>query len=457
MTLRWRITLLTAGLIAAAVLLVGVGAYVISARIQLSSVDRALASALTDTRIRALADRPTEAPGDGDVVIGLARIDRFGRLVVMRQAGTADDPVPFPTLVPAEITDAQGGPVTVAGDPDQRVLVREVKPGGAKIVAAAPLTTLETERTRLTRGIVTSAALVAALGALAAWLFVRRAFRPMQDMVAVTGAVAAGDLSRRLDPAQAGTELGELSTAVNAMIDSLSSSINEVADAQARLRQFVSDASHEIRTPLTVIQGYAELLDAPGTERSEVEARALRRIRDESGRLERLVTQLLLLGRIEAQGDAGAEPETVDLEPIVRDGFADLAALGARPVVLDTVPAFARVDADSWRQLVANLAQNIERHTPAATSASVSLLDDGRQIRLLVDDGGPGVPADQRDRVIDRFARGQDSPGGFGLGMSIVAAVVSASGGTLALSESPEGGLRVDITVPGASTDAGDG
>ena len=59
--------------------------------------------------------------------------------------------------------------------------------------------------------------------------------------------------------------------------------------------------------------------------------------------------------------------------------------------------------------------------------------------------------------VIDRFARGQDSPGGFGLGMSIVAAVVSASGGTLALSESPEGGLRVDITVPGASTDAGDG
>ena len=456
MSLRWRITLLTAALIAISVLLVGVGIYVVAARIQQSTVDRALVSALTDTRVRALAARPTTALDDDDVAIGIGRIDRKDRaLVVLRHAGTVADPVPFPALTAAELDAAEAGPVTVAGSPDQRVLVRELRPGGARIVAAAPLTTLSAERTRLTRGIVSSAAIVAAIGALAAWLFVRRAFRPMDDMIQATGDIAAGDLSRRLAPARPGTELGELSTAVNAMIDSLSSSITQVADAQDRLRQFVSDASHEIRTPLTVISGYAEVLERSQAPRDEVETRALTRILAESHRLERLVSQLLLLDRIDTHvGDR----QVVDLEPIVRDGFTDLAALGGRHVSIDATAALVRADPDAWRQLVANLAQNVERHTPPDAPVAVRLSAADGHVALVVDDAGPGIPVAERARVIDRFARGDgDTPAGFGLGMSIVAAVVRGADGELRLEDSPLGGLRIVVTVPSAGSTRDDG
>ncbi len=453
MSLRWRITLLTAGLIAISVLLVGVGIYVVAARIQLSTVDRALAAALTDTRVRALALRPTTADADEDVAIGMGRVARQDRrLVVLRQAGTAAEPVPFPALSAADLEAAEAGPITIEGSPDQRVLVREQRPGAARVVAAAPLTTLAAERSRLTRGIVSSAAVVAALGALAAWLFVRRAFRPMDDMIEATSDVAGGDLSRRLAPAPAGTELGQLSAAVNEMIDALSTSITEVADAQERLRRFVSDASHEIRTPLTVISGYAQVLSASPVPRTDVDARALTRILAESQRLERLVSQLLVLDRAEAAGNR----EPVDLEPVVRDGFEDLAALGHREVALDTSAAVVIADADDWRQLVGNLAQNVERHTPPGSAVAVRLQTVDGRVELVVDDAGPGIPTDRRPHVVGRFARGTDgtsTAGGFGLGMSIVQAVVQAADGDLHLEDSPLGGLRVRVSVPRGGTE----
>lgn len=456
MSLRWRITLLTAALIAISVLLVGVGIYLVAARIQLSTVDRSLSAALTDTRVRALATRSTSAADDEEVAIGIGRVAaRTGVLTVLRHAGTTAEQVPFPTLSATDLAAASVGPITVPGEPDQRVFARQARPNGALIVAATPLTALEAERARLTRGIVSSAALVALLGAVAAWLFVRRAFRPMADMVEVTGAVAAGDLTQRVAPAPAGTELGDLASAVNAMIDSLSTSITQVADAQEQLRRFVSDASHEIRTPLTVIRGYAEVLAAADVPRSEVETRALARILAESGRLERLVTQLLALERVEARASVSASADArdvIDLEPIVRDGFTDLDALGGRPLTIATVPAQVRADSDAWLQVVANLAQNVERHTPAGSPVDVRLSVDGGQVRLTVDDAGPGIPSADRSRVVERFARPAGSVAGFGLGMSIVAAVVSSTGGTLTLGDSPSGGLRVEITVPGAQT-----
>ena len=189
--------------------------------------------------------------------------------------------------------------------------------------------------------------------------------------------------------------------------------------------------------------------------RSEVETRALARILAESGRLERLVTQLLALERVEARASVSASADArdvIDLEPIVRDGFADLDALGGRPLTIATVPAQVRADSDAWLQVVANLAQNVERHTPAGSPVDVRLSVDGGQVRLVVDDAGPGIPSADRNRVVERFARPAGSVAGFGLGMSIVAAVVSSTGGTLTLGDSPSGGLRVEITVPGAQT-----
>jgi two-component system OmpR family sensor kinase len=244
-----------------------------------------------------------------------------------------------------------------------------------------------------------------------------------------------------------------LSDALNTMIESLTASLTAVEASELRLRGFVSDASHEIRTPLTVIRGYVELLQGQRADASELEARALDRIESESRRLENLVTQLLLLERIDS-GNSAAQEE-FDLTALVREYFGDLTDLGdGRPVTMSLESANVAGSSDQWRQVLANITQNITRYTPAGSAVHVELTTSETDVVLTVDDSGPGIPADKRNSVTQRFTRLDESrsstTGGFGLGMSIIAAVVETHHGSLDLSESPSGGLRIRITAPRA-------
>lgn len=451
MSLRWRLTLLTTALIAAAAIVLGLAVFATAQRVQLGMVDRTLSGALSNPRVRALEAR-LASTGNGGALVGLARVvPGTDQLSVVQQAGTAFETVPFPQLTSGELAAAATGPITIDGSPPQRVLVRDVRPGRLTVAAAMPLADLQEAQRRLAIGIVVSALAVTAIGALASWLLVRRFMRPVDDIAAAATAIAAGDIDRRVPVAQPGTEVGQLAEALNAMIGSLSASLAEVQDSEERLRRFVSDASHEIRTPLTVISGYVELLQRGPGPADPMEARALERISAESQRLERLVTQLLLLERLDR--DAAQQARDFDLAPVVAEGFADIAApLTDRSVALDLEAATIHGDPDAWRQVVANLTQNIERHTPAGSPVVVTLTptDDGTV--LLVDDSGPGIPQDQRDTARERFARvdpsRSSSTGGFGLGIGIVESVVRSSGGRLELLESPTGGLRVRISIP---------
>lgn len=454
MSLRTRLTLLTAILIVFSTSLLGAVVYAIAGRIQMDTIDRGLYAEISEARVRSLAANP-RPPQDGVYVdVALGMVNRDGTDVrPIRNAGTRDAPIPAPRLSPEQIAAATVAPITITQGLTFRVAVRSHGPGLSTVLAAAPLTAYEESMSLLARAIAIGAAAVMLLGALIAWVAVRGAFRPMTAVVASARRISAGDTSHRLPTSQPGTEIGDLSTAMNVMIDSLASALDRVQESEDRLRAFVSAASHEIRTPLTVIRGYAEILASNPEATSPQEARALERISAESKRLDELVTGLLILERSSARQTGSQDRACV--ASIARDAFEDLRAL--EPERLVRIESTAAADAalvegdpEGLRQLFANIIQNIQRHTPAASPVDVALTFADGSVRIVVDDAGPGIPADRRgtEGTPVSPARAARGSGGFGLGMNIMTAVVQAHSGTLSMGESPAGGLRLAITLP---------
>ncbi len=454
MSLRTRITVLTAVLIISATSLLGVVVYTLAGRIQLDAIDRELYAEISEARVRSLIENPRPPQDDVFVSVALGQVKREGDGVrQLRPAGTAGDPIPVPPVGPDLIEAATIAPIVVSHEGvDFRVAVRSHGAGLATVIAAAPLIAYDESMALLRQAIALGAAAVMVLGALVAWIAVRGAFRPMDAVVASARRISAGDTDHRLPASKAGTEIGDLSAAMNVMIDSLATAIDRVQASEDRLRAFVSAASHEIRTPLTVIRGYAEILGVGEGERSPQEKRALERISAETVRLDELVTGLLVLERSSAPTSASLEQ--VNVAGIARDSFEDLQALEPdRPVRITSSPEAdaARIsgDVEGLRQLFANIVQNIQRHTPAGSPVDVAMSVHDGSVRVVVDDSGPGLVEPSEDGV-DRPRRDARGTGGFGLGMSIMSAVVQAHGGTLVSQRSPAGGLRLVIDLPRA-------
>jgi two-component system OmpR family sensor kinase len=235
--------------------------------------------------------------------------------------------------------------------------------------------------------------------------------------------------------------------------------------SEARTRRFAADASHELRTPLASIRGFAELYRQGAVPPSDV-PRTMGRIEDEATRMGHLVEDLLLLARLDEQRPARTDP--VDLAVLAGDALVDARALApdreVRLVGLQDgggpVPAPVTGDEDRLRQVVANLVANAVRHTPAGTpvelAVGVTTSPDGDTCVLEVRDHGPGVPPEQSARVFERFyrtdaSRQRASGGGAGLGLSIVAAVVAAHGGTAEVRPTPGGGATFAVRLPRAA------
>ena len=446
MSLRVRLTVLTSLIVLAASIVLGLVAYEAASGIQYQSIDRALAGAIVDVRVKGLAANPRPVPADVYNPVAVAVINAAGATDVLRPAGYGTDPLPFPTMSSEDVGAARSGPVTIAGTPPYRVLATTRNGRRDTVVTATPLTGVDEDLDRLRRAILAGIAITTVLGAALAWLLVRRSLKPVDDMVDAAQGIAHGDVERRVPAASPGTEMGDLSEALNTMIVSLTTSLAEVRESEDRLRMFVSDASHEIRTPLTVIRGYSELLSQGDQPRSELEQRALRRLTDETLRLESLVTQLLALERT-----ASTDPTSLplfELAAVVEEVFADFTALHPnRSITVQCQPILLHGSEESWRQAVSNLTQNIARYTPDGSPVSVTLRTEGAEVVLTVNDGGPGIPALSRGDMLERFTRLDDSrsteSGGAGLGLSIVRTVAESHRGTVVLTDSPLGGLGV--------------
>jgi two-component system, OmpR family, sensor kinase len=287
--------------------------------------------------------------------------------------------------------------------------------------------------------------------ALSLWL-VRLGLRPLTGMRKTAEAIAAGDLSMRVAPADDRTEIGRFGQALNTMLGRIERAFAERQASEDRLRRFVADASHELRTPLTSIRGYAELFRRGAATRPDDLAKAMHRIEDEAARMGVLVEELLLLARLDQGRPVDRQP--VDLTALARDAVADARVVEpARPLELDTNgPVRVTGDAVRLRQVLDNLLANVRTHTPPETAAAVRVrADDGHAV-LEVADRGPGMSEDESARAFERFyrvdaSRSRDS-GGVGLGLSIVSAIVTAHGGEVQVRSAPGEGATFTVTLP---------
>ena len=333
-----------------------------------------------------------------------------------------------------------------------RVLASARSDGQGTVVVGYPLSDVDATLRRLliVEGIVT-AAVLAGVAALALWL-VRLGLRPLTQMEHAAADIADGDLSRRVEPSDARTEVGRLGHALNVMLERIEAAFAERQASEARLRRFVADASHELRTPLTSIRGYAELFRHGAADRPEDLAKTMRRIEDESTRMGSLVEELLLLARLDQGRPLDREP--VDIAKLVRDAVSDARAVQpTRPISLTANgPVVVQGDEARLRQVAANLISNAMHHTPVGTPVRVRVERAGGDAVLEVADEGPGMEPEHAAKVFDRFfrvdpARSRDN-GGAGLGLSIVSAIVTAHAGAVELETAPGRGARFTIRIP---------
>ncbi len=359
----------------------------------------------------------------------------------------------FNDVKPFTVTDKRGDRYRVLVDhgPNDALTVRST---GAPAVAvfAMPLRDVDQTLGRLTKvEIGVTAGVLVALGAVA-WFAVGVGLRPLRKMEQSADAIAAGDLSRRIEHPDGRTEVGRLGLSLNTMLARIEEAFAAQAASEERLRRFLADASHELRTPLTSIRGYAELFRRGASRRPDDLEKAMRRIEDESARMSALVDELLLLARL----DQGRVPDRapVLLSELAADACDDLrTAAPDRVVRLDADPdALVSGDELQLRQVLANLLGNARVHTPAASAVEVRVAVEGAVVVLEVTDHGPGLPPDDLPHVFDRFYRADASrgrhQGGAGLGLSIVAAVVQAHGGRVGALNVAGAGARFRVELP---------
>jgi two-component system, OmpR family, sensor kinase len=344
-----------------------------------------------------------------------------------------------------------------------RVLVQKMS-GGAHLVIAYSLGDLNSTVTRLETADALAGGVAIVLLAGVGLPLVRASLAPLKRIESTAAAIAAGDLSRRIDHPAGNTEVGRLAEALDGMLASIEAAYLARADGEAsargseeRMRRFIADASHELRTPLTSVRGLAEygLQQGEAASREEL-LRLTGLIAREAGRMGRLVDDLLLLARFDAGRPLDRRP--VDLASIAAEAVqrARIVTPG-RPISLDAAePVIVAADAERLRQIIDNLLGNAIQHTPSGSPVTVTVVNEPGGGGLIVADRGPGMTPDQASRVFERFYRTDGArtraSGGAGLGLAIAASLAAAHGGQLTVSTRPGRGAAFHLRLPQAET-----
>ncbi|WP_100498598.1 sensor histidine kinase [Geodermatophilus chilensis] len=382
----------------------------------------------------------------GDVVAELA--PSGGADVVVRSGdawysssldvGARDVPVDLRAVVAAGSAgtirvDTPEGPALVVGVP--------VSSAGVEFYELAPLT--ELQQVLRTLAVVLGAGALAATAAGAAfggWAG-RRALQPLEQVAGAATRIAGGELTTRLPPT-ADPDLVAIVAGFNSMVDALAARIERDA-------RFVGDVSHELRSPLTGVVTSVEVLATRRGELSPRADQALALVERELARFRQMLDDLLALARLD--GAPPSDPDVpVSVTALVREVLAaggwDRGLLHADPEDVTTVPG----DKNALERAVRNLLDNAARHAGGPSAVHVQRRDG--VVVVSVDDDGPGVPVEDRERVFERFARGpraaRRSLPGAGLGLAIVAETAARHGGAAWCTAAPSGGARLSLSLP---------
>jgi len=262
---------------------------------------------------------------------------------------------------------------------------------------------------------------------------IRKSLAPLAAVARQAAAITPSETHHRLTQKGLPRELEPLVAAVNGALDRLDEGFR-------RQREFTADAAHELRTPLAILGAHLENLGDGG---------AAATLREDVARMGRLVGQLLSVAQLEAL--AVAPDEAADLQALARDvaeSMAPLAVQQGKEIAVVGVDAPIRVhgNGESLRQAIRNLAENAVQHTPEGTSVEIEVTAEPA---VHVRDHGPGVPAEMRERVTQRFWRADRSNGdGAGLGLAIVKRIADAHGGRFEIDDAPGGGARFTLRLP---------
>ena len=467
LSLRARLLIGVISLVVLGILLFDVAMYLLFQGSLLSRVDNQLTQKSTlDSAVSVLQHDCRGGPGNGistafpvNTVTELIRRD--GSVVACRVAsGFGNQESSAAPVLPKELQtggpDQPIHPFTVPGTGEvehYRVTAwAENAFGGQTVVFAIPIDDMATTLGQLLQLELFISIAVVGATALLAWLLIELGLRPLRRMGAVAGEIAAGDYSRRVEPATAKTEIGRLGLALNAMLAQIETAFAQRTASERRLRRFIADASHELRTPLTSIRGYSEMLRRGADESPEDSTLARRRIEEESVRMSALVDDMLLIARLDQGRPLDNKP--VDLDAIARDAAADARAVAPQRDIKLDVPGSVVVNGDDTRlrQVVGNLVRNALVHTPATSPIEIAVTTQNGTAELSVADHGPGLKPEDRERIFEPFyradaSRSRDS-GGAGLGLSIVTAVVAAHGGHVRVKETSGGGATFEVALP---------
>ncbi|HZN77736.1 MAG TPA: HAMP domain-containing sensor histidine kinase [Micromonosporaceae bacterium] len=401
--------------------------------------------------------------------------------------------LPAPTTLAPPLGQAEPKTVAAAdGHPRWRMLVTTFPNAERQqLVVAKPMSDVDNAVGELIwADLLVGLGVLTVLGAIGVAM-VRTTLRPLTEIERTAGAIAGGDLTKRVPEGDPRTEVGSLSQSLNAMLGQIEAAFTaqaasetaaraaesaardaaveaQVSEARARrseerMRQFVADASHELRTPLTTIRGFAELYRQGAARDPEEVAKLLRRIEDEAARMGLLVEDLLLLARLDRERPLALAP--VELPVIAADAVLAAQAIAPdRPVTLDIADGAGQLvvlgDDARLRQIVGNLMTNALTHTPEGSPVTVRLSRARDRAVLEVADKGPGLAAEQAERVFERFYRTDpsrtrrgDGVTSTGLGLAIVAALVAAHSGSVEVDSKPGVGATFRVRLPLAPDD----
>lgn len=344
---------------------------------------------------------------------------------------------------------------------DWRIVALPLQGTPGSVVVALPTST--------NRGIITQYGFIGAgfglllllISGLSIWLTIASALKPLNEVERTARAVADGDISQRLIERPGNTEIARLNHSLNTMLGSVENAMASRNKTLEQMRRFVADASHELRTPLVSVRGYAELYRMGALKKKADIAEAMGRIESEAIRMTGLVESLLTLARL----DDGAKLQTTKVDLVglaaevaqdysVTDGHRDvrLINLDGSPIAKET-KVFAKVDANSIRQVFTNLLNNAGRFSPEGSKIEIAFGNvRNDEVIFEVRDHGEGIPKQLRSKVFERFYRADNSrnreTGGSGLGLSIVSTIVGRHEGEIVADETLGGGATFRVTLP---------